>query len=82
MKKYRTLNSNNVPKSKLCGYCKLHKITLTVKELKQKECLKKECWHLIKYQNHPYWIEREKTKQKRKERKEHLDNICKMYNLD
>lgn len=55
-----------------CGYCKRHNGVITPKQIKDKGCLNKQCWHLIKYDDHPFWKEREKMKQLRKERKEKL----------
>jgi len=65
---YKTLN-NTYARSP-CAYCRLHNCSLTVKQLKSKECLKKQCWHLVKY-DHEWWYQREIVKQK-KERKENL----------
>lgn len=45
------------------AYCHLHKGVLTVRELKTKECLKKQCRHLQKF-SHQYWDEREARKQR------------------
>lgn len=56
-----------------CAYCKLHQCSMTAKQMKAKECLKKQCWHLVKNENHQYWRQRESVKQKRKERKKELD---------
>ena len=53
-----------------CAYCKLHKCAITVKQMKIKDCLQKQCWHLEKYEDHAYWKQREDMKQKRKSRKE------------
>ena len=53
-----------------CGFCKHHGCHLTVKQLRQHNCLGKECWHLEKNENHQYWRQRELTKQKRKARKQ------------
>lgn len=61
---HRTLN-NAYAKSP-CAYCKHHKCSLTVKQVKQKECLKKQCWHLKKY-DHDWWKQREAAKAKKKE---------------
>jgi hypothetical protein len=47
---------------------------MTVKQMKAKGCLQKQCWHLIKNDQHPYWRQREATKQKRKDRKQAIDN--------
>ena len=59
--------SNNV-----CAYCRLHNCAVTVKQLKKKECLKKECWHLEKNEQHQYWQQRERVKHLREERKQAL----------
>lgn len=56
-----------------CGYCKLHQCSMTVKQMRQKECLQKQCWHLVKNEEHPYWKQRANMKQKRKNRKENLN---------
>ena len=58
-----------------CAYCKYHHCAMTVKQMKYKECLQKQCWHLIKNENHQYWKQREAIKQKRKQRKELINNI-------
>ena len=52
-----------------CAYCKLHNCGMTAKQMKQKECLRKQCWHLVKNKNHQYWRQREAIKQKRNNRK-------------
>jgi hypothetical protein len=43
---------------------------MTVKQIKNKECLRKNCWHLEKNETHQWWKQRELTKQKREARKE------------
>lgn len=48
------------------GYCKLHNGSLTPKEIKRKNCLGKQCHHLIKNEEHEYWKQREREKAKRK----------------
>lgn len=53
-----------------CAYCQLHGASLTVKQVKAKGCLQKQCWHLAKEERHPYWMQRDIIKQKRKERRE------------
>lgn len=55
-----------------CGYCSLHMCSVTVKQLKKKECLKKQCHYLRKNESHDYWRQREWLKQKKKERKAKL----------
>ena len=56
-----------------CAYCKLHQCFMTVKQMKMKECLQKQCWHLVKNENHQYWRQRDAVKQKRKARKERIN---------
>lgn len=56
-----------------CAYCKLHQCSMTVKQMRQKECLPKQCWYLVKNEDHPYWKQRANMKQKRKDRKESLN---------
>lgn len=55
-----------------CAYCKLHDCAITVKQMKVKNCLQKQCWHLVKNEEHQYWQQREAVKKKRKARKERL----------
>ena len=43
------------------GYCKYHHRFLTVKQLKQKQCLGKQC-PLLKRIKHTYWEERKNRK--------------------
>jgi hypothetical protein len=47
---------------------------MTAKQMKAKGCLKKQCWHLIKHEAHPYWKQRASMKQKRKDRKQAINN--------
>ena len=46
---------------------------MTAKQMKAKGCLQKQCWHLVKNEDHQYWKQREATKQKRKNRKNMLN---------
>ena len=46
---------------------------MTAKQMKAKNCLQKQCWHLVKNENHQYWKQRAATKQKRKERKDMIN---------
>ena len=57
-----------------CAYCKFHQCSMTVKQMKQKECLQKQCWHLVKNEEHQYWRQREVMKQKRKARKARIND--------
>lgn len=40
------------------AYCALHNGSLTVKEMKKKGCLGKQCRHLRKNEQHEYWHQR------------------------
>lgn len=57
-----------------CAYCKLHHGHMTVKQMKAKNCLQKQCWHLVKHEDHPYWRQRDNVKQKRKNRKQMIND--------
>ena len=63
----------NTYSNNCCAYCRHHKCSMTVKQMKAKGCLQKQCWYLVKNEYHPYWRQREATKQKRKDRKKMLD---------
>lgn len=54
------------------GYCRRHCCHMTVKQIKKRNCLGKQCWHFIKNEDHMWWTQREATKQKRIARKERL----------
>lgn len=57
-----------------CAYCKLHHCSMTVKQMKAKGCLQKQCWHLSKNETHQYWQQRALTKQKRIDRKQAIND--------
>ena len=59
----------NTASSNIAGYCKRHHVNMTVKQIKCKNCLDKQCWHLIKNEDHDWWRQREVIKQRRKDRK-------------
>jgi hypothetical protein len=63
-------NSDNV-----AGWCQHHNCALTVKQIKCKNCLGKQCWYLRKNETHDWWRQREIIKQKRKERKATLSCV-------
>ena len=69
MKTVKGLYGSEFDACKSCGYCKRHHKHLTVKMVKQHECLNKQCHHLVKNEEHKWWAQRELIKQKRKERK-------------
>lgn len=66
--------SNNV-----VAYCKHHRCGMTVKQMKCKNCLGKQCWYLQKNEEHPYWKQREITKQKRQERKQAINEYVAQF---
>ena len=42
--------------------------------MKAKNCLGKQCWYLVKNDDHPYWAQRESMKQKRRDRKQMIND--------
>lgn len=50
-------------------WCDTHKGYLSVKLMKNHECLKKQCAFLEKYEEHPYWIQEKIKKEEKKRRK-------------
>lgn len=67
-------NSNNV-----AAYCKYHHCGMTVKQMKAKNCLGKQCHYLVRNETHDYWRQREAIKQKRKERKQAINEYVKTF---
>lgn len=55
-----------------CAYCNLHNCSMTVKQMRRKECLQKQCYHLEKNESHDFWRHKARIKELRKERKENL----------
>ena len=60
-----------------CAYCKFHSAGITVKQMRAKQCLKKQCNSLVRNQTHPYWKQRDAMKQKRKDRKQFINEYVK-----
>ena len=56
------LYGSMIAQTKAVGYCKRHGCHLTCNTLKKHECLKKQCHHLDKHENHDYWIQRAEKK--------------------
>lgn len=52
-----------------CAYCRLKNCSLTVKQVKTKQCLSKNCHHLVKYK-HAWWEQRDRDKAKKKANKQ------------
>lgn len=59
----------NTQSDNIAGYCRHHRCSMTPKQIKGKNCLGKQCYYLIKNEEHDWWRQREAVKQKRKERK-------------
>lgn len=53
----------------VCAYCRRHQKGMTVRQVRKKECLKKNCWYLVKYEQHERWNQRRLTKERRKANK-------------
>lgn len=53
----------------VCAYYRRHQKGLTVRQVRKKECLKKNCWYLVKYEQHEWWNQRRLTKERRKANK-------------
>ena len=51
------------------AYCAYHKMTLSVNQMKAKECLSKNCNRLVR-KEHDYWIQYDKQIEKKKQIKE------------
>lgn len=63
-----TLYGMRTDRDKIIGYCGFHKRHLTIQQLKNRECLRKGCTALKKWE-HPFWEDREKRNElKRKKR--------------
>lgn len=62
--------------SNVCAFCWKHRKALTPKQLRRRECLKRQCDALERY-DHPLWEQREKSKALRAARKERLEGVWK-----
>ena len=65
----RLIDGNGCLRKHALGYChyKKHKGYMTKALLKEHECLKKSCPLLEKFENRPFWIQREEAKRLKKE---------------
>lgn len=57
------------------GYCRLHKVTVTPKQMKKRKCLEKECRHFVRLERHPLWEQKRRAKELRNERKKTTEQI-------
>lgn len=67
----QSLYNTEISEKRAVGYCRRHHCYITTTQLKQKECLNKQCYHLEK-REHEFWKQRELTKTRRKARKERI----------
>jgi hypothetical protein len=61
----QSLYNTQISERRCVGYCWKHHCYVSATQLKQKECLKKGCDALERYE-HEYWRQREITKTKKK----------------
>lgn len=66
------LYGSTIAKNRAVGYCHFHKAALTVKTMKCKECLKKQCGAMERYGEHDFWRQHAQKKNLRKARKQVL----------
>lgn len=72
---YSELNS-----SRACAFCTHHSCSMTVKQMRCKNCLGKQCRHFIKNESHPFWRQRELVKQKKKSKKQMFNDYIMSFN--
>lgn len=64
----QSLYNTELSEKKVVAYCHHHHCYVSLPQLKQKECLKKQCGALEKCE-HEYWRQRELQKARKKEKK-------------
>ena len=69
----------NTQSDNVAAYCKHHHCCMTVKQIKTKNCLGKQCWYLIRNEEHNWWKQREITKKQRKDRKTAIQNYVSQF---
>lgn len=69
----------NTYSDNIVAYCKHHHCGITVKQMKSKNCLGKQCNYLVKNEAHQYWRQREIMKQKRKDRKKAVNDYVNQF---
>ena len=60
----------------ICAYCHNpeHPYAMTVAQMNNKNCLGKRCEHFEREERHQIWHQRKVTKQKRKDRKQRIND--------
>ena len=76
--KVKALSGSMVPFGQCVGKCRLHHCFLTQTQLKNRQCILKNCKSLIKILDNPYWERKAKLnetkKEHKKEKKAVIDN--------
>lgn len=74
---YTTIDRNPCNENQRVGYCwnEIHRGYLTKNLMKEHQCIERKCRHFQKYENSPYWKEKEAKKEKKKIKKENLKKI-------
>ena len=65
----------NSQSDNIVAWCNYHNCGMTVKQMRCKECLQKQCRYLKKNEGHQFWVQHNLKKQKRRARKERLNMI-------
>lgn len=68
-KQYKTLWGSETSESKVVGFCRLHRVHLTARQVETKQCAGKGCRSLKKW-DCAYWQEKERRKELRRMKKE------------
>ena len=61
----KSLYNTEITEKRCVGYCWHHHCYVTATQLKQKECLKKQC-KALERREHEYWRQRELTRARKK----------------
>lgn len=70
----------NAQSNNVVGYCRYHCGYMTVKQMRCKNCLSKQCRHLVKNEEHNFWKQRERLKQKKKAKKQMFNDYIESFN--
>ena len=71
----KSLYNTEITERRCVGFCWHHNCYVTVTQIKQKECLKKQCNALERYE-HEYWRQRDILKMKKKQKKGLEMGVC------
>ena len=68
-KKVPALYETWTTEDKAVGYCWKHKAYVTIRQIREKECMQNGC-NAFRKKDHPYWERKERMKDLRKKKKE------------